>query len=70
MPSFCSSSCDLPSIADYGEPHGVVELPLRAGTYQITVRQGGTRRGYTVALAPGATFSLDLSEAARAPRAR
>ena len=41
----------LPSLTD---------LPLPAGTYHVTVRQGGHLRRYTVALERGVAFDLHL----------
>ena len=43
----------------------VIDLPLPAGTYHVTVSQGGQHRRYTVALEQGITFDLHLDGAAR-----
>ena len=39
----------------------VIDVPLVAGTYQITAQLGTVERSYSVALAQGASFDLYLS---------
>lgn len=39
---------------------GLTDVPLQPGTYQVTAVLGALRRGYTVALAPGASCELYL----------
>jgi hypothetical protein len=41
----------------------LLEVPLPAGTYHVTVRQGRTQRRYTVTLQQGATVNLVLHPA-------
>lgn len=43
---------------DTSEPF--IELPLPAGTYDVTVTLGNIRRRYTMTLVPGASFELHL----------
>ena len=43
----------------------MIDVALPAGTYHVTVRHGGDRRRYTVALEQGATFNLQLPHAAK-----
>lgn len=43
----------------------VIDLPLPAGTYHVTVSHGGQHRRYTVALEQGITFDLHLRGAAQ-----
>jgi hypothetical protein len=38
----------------------LVEVPLPAGTYQVTVQLGCVRRSYTMTLEPGMSFDLHL----------
>jgi hypothetical protein len=38
----------------------LVELPLPAGTYQVSVHLGPVRRSYTMTLEPGTSFDLYL----------
>lgn len=38
----------------------LIDLPLPAGTYHVTLNQGGLQRRYTVALEHGARFDLHL----------
>lgn len=42
----------------------LVDVALLPGTYRVSAEQGGARRSYTVALAPGSTFDLYLRPAA------
>ena len=42
----------------------LLDLPLPAGTYQITAQLGTIRRSYTTALLPGGSFNLHLRLAA------
>lgn len=44
--------------ADAKQP--LLDVPLPAGTYDVTVSRGAEQRRYTVALAQGATFDLHL----------
>jgi hypothetical protein len=45
----------------------VIDLPLPAGTYHVTVSQGDQHRRYTVALEQGITFDLQLRGATAHP---
>ena len=38
----------------------LVDVPLPAGTYQVSVHLGTLRRSYTMTLLPGASFHLHL----------
>jgi hypothetical protein len=38
----------------------LVDVPLPAGTYQVSVHLGTLRRSYTMTLLPGASFDLHL----------
>jgi hypothetical protein len=42
----------------------LVDVPLPAGTYLVSVHLGPVRRSYTMTLEPGASFDLYLSLAA------
>jgi hypothetical protein len=46
------------------DARSLIDLPLPAGTYHVTLRQGELQRRYTVALAHGARFDLHLPQAA------
>lgn len=41
----------------------LVEVTLQPGTYHVTTRLSGFKRGYTIALESGATFDLHLRQA-------
>ena len=47
----------LSAIADAGS---LTDLPLPAGTYQVTALLGTYRRSYTMTLEPGTSFHLHL----------
>jgi hypothetical protein len=42
------------------DAHCLIDLPLPAGTYHVTLRLGELQRRYTVALEHGARFDLHL----------
>ena len=42
------------------DAHSLIDLPLPAGTYHVTLRLGELQRRYTVALEHGARFDLHL----------
>lgn len=45
------------------DARSLIDLPLPAGTYHVTLRQGELQRRYTVALEHGARFDLHLPQA-------
>jgi len=48
---------------DTEQTRPLIEVPLPAGTYHVTVRLGSLHRRYTVTLEQGATFHLHLRSA-------
>lgn len=49
------------------DAQSLIDLPLPAGTYHVTLRQGELQRRYTVALEHGARFDLHLPQATDRP---
>ena len=54
--------CDLDGRGYFSadDPPSVIDLPLPAGTYHVSVSHGSQRRRYTVALGRGVAFHLHL----------
>ena len=49
------------------DARSLIDLPLPAGTYHVTLRQGELQRRYTVALEHGTRFDLHLPQATDRP---